>query len=655
MNFLEADVAIKVDDSRLPAQLAKARSLVTRFVAKVKVSFSKMAASFKAAWDKMIRYAKYGALIIAGVLIYATRAAMKQEEAYAKLATVLKSTGYAAGLSAKELIAHAEALQKVTVYGDETIQGMQALLLTFKGIKEEVFMRTTEVILDLSKAMSQDLQQSAIQVGKAINDPILGMTALARVGIQFTESQKEQIKTLVKSNRLFEAQAIILTELESEFGGMSRIVDTGLGKWAQMQNVLGDVAETIGNALLPGVKDSLTAIKEWAEKNTERIGRWAEISVAYIVYVKDVLVSFIMFLKIDWKAGLQFAMDVGIIIWEKFAEKMKTLFRELGEDLGNIITGEWPKSIWDWTKEKVIPPPAGIYQKPTPPPGAPPKLIFKGYGEPEPTTIFAEPVVTEIDKVTKALDSIVPPDLKVKFDAAGEKLKASLQEIETAAEHTGMSLVEMAEQWMAVTEESFETIAETTTEVAEKTVKVTTDALDEMKQKAFQYSNTFRNTLEYGLEQSMRDYTNWKEHVLNMFQEIYWGAIRVAFIRPMAEAFGGVLRAGAMSLFGGGGAGPGQAGRFSAGAGTMYQEGGYVQRGGLARLHTGETVTPASKPSPIGGRTLDVRIHNEGSEKLEISSAEEYMLGDQRIIDVTMQAMGHNMQLQGAVKSAVRS
>lgn len=95
--------------------------------------------------------------------------------------------------------------------------------------------------------------------------------------------------------------------------------------------------------------------------------------------------------------------------------------------------------------------------------------------------------------------------------------------------------------------------------------------------------------------------------------------------------------------------------RYSAGAGTMYQTGGYVQRGGLAKLHTGETILPASPPSGIGGGKMEISIHNEGSEKLEISSVEEYMFGDQRIIDVTLQAMQHNMGYQSAIKSATRS
>ena len=77
----------------------------------------------------------------------------------------------------------ASQLQRLTGIGDETILAMQGILLTFTQIRGQVFKDATQVILDVSVAMGQDLQQTAIQVGKALNDPILGVSALSRVGI----------------------------------------------------------------------------------------------------------------------------------------------------------------------------------------------------------------------------------------------------------------------------------------------------------------------------------------------------------------------------------------------------------------------------------------------------------------------------------------
>ena len=46
----------------------------------------------------------------------------------------------------------------------------------------------------MAAVFGQDLSQATIQLGKALNDPIKGLSALTRVGIQFTEQQKKEIK-----------------------------------------------------------------------------------------------------------------------------------------------------------------------------------------------------------------------------------------------------------------------------------------------------------------------------------------------------------------------------------------------------------------------------------------------------------------------------
>ena len=80
-----------------------------------------------------------------------------------------------------------------------------ALLLTFTQISGGTFDKAQMAILDMATAMATasgmevDLKDTTIKVGKALNDPIQGMTALKKAGVMFTESQKEQDR---KSTRL---------------------------------------------------------------------------------------------------------------------------------------------------------------------------------------------------------------------------------------------------------------------------------------------------------------------------------------------------------------------------------------------------------------------------------------------------------------------
>ena len=176
-------------------------------------------------------------------------ATVENERVQAQLAAAIASTGGAAAKSVADLNKHAAALQKITNYGDETINAMQGVLLTFTQIKGDQFDAATVAILDMSQALGKDLQASALQVGKALNDPVKGMAALAESGIQFTEAQKDMVKAMVAANDTIGAQTIILAELDRQFGGSAVAArDTLGGALASLRNAWGDVFELGGPA-----------------------------------------------------------------------------------------------------------------------------------------------------------------------------------------------------------------------------------------------------------------------------------------------------------------------------------------------------------------------------------------------------------------------
>ena len=193
-------------------------------------------------------------------------ASNEQEIAERKLSQALTSTGRATEFSKHEMMSFASALQKTTTFGDETIIRSQALLATFTSVGKDVFPNATRAILDVSAAMGQDLQQTTIQVGKALNDPVQGMAALRRVGIQLSETQQAQVKRFVELNQVSDAQKIILGELQTQFGGMAKAVsETSAGALMQMKNAVGDTAEALGNLLAPIVITFAKSIKFAAE------------------------------------------------------------------------------------------------------------------------------------------------------------------------------------------------------------------------------------------------------------------------------------------------------------------------------------------------------------------------------------------------------
>lgn len=198
-----------------------------------------------------------------------------QAQADAQLRAGLESTRQAAGRTFEELKKQASDLQKTTLFGDEQIEQAQSIMLTFTQIKDTIYDQSIPAILDMSTKLGVDLKSASIQVGKALNDPIKGVTALSRAGVQFTEQQKEQIKALQQSGRIAEAQTIILKELETQFSGSAEAAaKAGTGGLKQLSNRINDIKEGIGLLINNGLKKIqpfLTTVVEFFEKLTQSV------------------------------------------------------------------------------------------------------------------------------------------------------------------------------------------------------------------------------------------------------------------------------------------------------------------------------------------------------------------------------------------------
>ena len=136
----------------------------------------------------------------------------------------------------------------------ETIKATQAKLMTFKNIGQEAdvvggaFDRATTAAIDLSAAGFGAAETNAVQLGKALQDPIKGITALARSGVTFTDQEKEKIATLVRSGEMLAAQDTLLKAIETQVGGTAAATATSTFK---ISAAFGHVSDEIGTLLLP--------------------------------------------------------------------------------------------------------------------------------------------------------------------------------------------------------------------------------------------------------------------------------------------------------------------------------------------------------------------------------------------------------------------
>jgi len=220
--------------------------------------------------------AALGGLAVAGAKMVA--AGEKAATANARIEQIATSMGLFGAETEKvtgRLVDLANEQARLTGVDQNLIKESQALLLTFKDIAssaDEVggaFDRATQLTLDMASAGFGSVTDNAKQLGKALNDPIAGLTALRRSGIQFTEAQQDQIRTLVESGQVLEAQNMILEEIENQVGGTAEATANSTDK---MKVAFSQASESIGMALLPAVEALLPLViglADWAGQNTE--------------------------------------------------------------------------------------------------------------------------------------------------------------------------------------------------------------------------------------------------------------------------------------------------------------------------------------------------------------------------------------------------
>jgi hypothetical protein len=214
---------------------------------------------------------------------YAYGEAAESAKVTAQTNAVIKSTGGEAGITAKHVGDLANRISAKTGVDDEAIQSGENLLLTFKKIRNEtgkgnqVFDRATAAALDLSKAGFGSLESTTKQLGKALNDPIKGMSALGRSGVTFSAGQKKAIESMVKSGNLLGAQKLLLKEVESQVKGSAAAQATPLQK---LQVLFGNIAETVGLKLLPYINKGATALQKFItgmQQGTGAGGKFSQI------------------------------------------------------------------------------------------------------------------------------------------------------------------------------------------------------------------------------------------------------------------------------------------------------------------------------------------------------------------------------------------
>jgi hypothetical protein len=190
-----------------------------------------LASGMGGASTAMIAAAAAGTLLGAALgagLAASIREAEQFERLGLRTEAVIRATGGAAGLSAQQIREMSQELARGTLASTEGVEAASQKLLTFRTVAGDTFGRTLRAAQDLAAVGFGTLDSAIVQLGKALENPIAGVSALAEVGVSFSAAQKGVIKSLVETGEAAEAQRIILAAVEQQVGGAGSAEAGGL-------------------------------------------------------------------------------------------------------------------------------------------------------------------------------------------------------------------------------------------------------------------------------------------------------------------------------------------------------------------------------------------------------------------------------------------
>ena len=191
----------------------------------------------------------------------------------ANMTQQLKTTGGASGKTVAGLKSAADAMEmKIGVDAQEIVEA-QSVLLTFTKVSGKEFDKATGLAFDMAAVLGGDAKSASMQLGKALNDPVKGMTSLSRAGVQFTAQQKEQAKAMIASGDVTGAQGIILKELETQFGGTA---EKSADSTAKIGLMFDNMKEEVGAAVSGLVDKAMPHLQKFGEQAIPKIGQAVE-------------------------------------------------------------------------------------------------------------------------------------------------------------------------------------------------------------------------------------------------------------------------------------------------------------------------------------------------------------------------------------------
>jgi len=177
----------------------------------------------------------------------------------------------------QRIIKFARAQSMLTGIDNKVIKLAQAKLLTFAEVAASsdkmggMFDRATMAAINLEKQGFGSATDNATQLGKALGNPIRGLGALTKSGMEFTALEREKIVTLAESNKMLEAQEILMLAIERQSIRAAEKTANGTDKIRNaISLVIEDAAKPMARAF-EGISETVLAMEPAITKSMEKL------------------------------------------------------------------------------------------------------------------------------------------------------------------------------------------------------------------------------------------------------------------------------------------------------------------------------------------------------------------------------------------------
>jgi len=195
---------------------------------------------------------------------FAISAAVEAQAEQNRLRQILITTGGATEAQVKQLIAQADALEKVGVASAGNIITAQSQLATF-DLQFETIQRLTPAITDYviaekgATATSEDFKSMTNALAQALQG---NFGALTKSGFVLDDFTKSQIKNGTETER----SAALVDVLNSTYKGFNETArETAEGQMIALKNSFNAIRTQIGTALLPAFESMIKVLQKFAD------------------------------------------------------------------------------------------------------------------------------------------------------------------------------------------------------------------------------------------------------------------------------------------------------------------------------------------------------------------------------------------------------